>query len=231
MEHEHVPQRAGQPATGEHVVADVRDPTLRQGRAALLEQAITHRGPDPRVHPVRDHVVECLRRQLEVLDRAHFERDVRKTERLHERAAARNRSLRRVDAVEARAGEGQRHRHEVSGVAASELQYPACLWRRGIDPEQDAEGGQPVRGGSGRPGDPGTAPRHTARQRHAHAPRARASRRTAQNFLFCLTSQPALIDAPSEPSGFCCLYSTWIFEKLSETESPGATSPSAPPVW
>ena len=76
---------------------------------------------------MRYHVVEALRRKLEFLDLADLERDVRKTERLHERAAAPNRSLRRVDAVEAPAGEGQRHRHEVAGVAAAELQHPACL--------------------------------------------------------------------------------------------------------
>src|SRR5215213_1903138 len=176
VEHEHVPQRAGQPATRQHVVADVRNPALRQRRAALLKQAIAHPRPDPRVDAVRYHVVEGLRRQLELLDRADLERHVRDTDRRHERAAALDRSLRRVDAVKARAG----------------------------------------RGASGRTGAPGRARRRT---------------RTAQNFLFCLTSQPALIDAPSEPSGFCCLYSTWIFEKLSDTESAGTTSPSAPPVW
>ena len=76
---------------------------------------------------MRYHVVEGLRWQLELLDLAHLERHVRETEGVHERAAAGDRSLRRVDADEAPAGESQRHRHEVAAVAAAELQHPACL--------------------------------------------------------------------------------------------------------
>ena len=87
---------------------------------------------------MRDHIVEGVRGQLEVFDLNHLERHVRETQRLHERAAARDRSFSRVDADEARAGECKRHRHEVAAVAAAELQHPASLQRRRLNPEQGA---------------------------------------------------------------------------------------------
>ena len=149
----------------------------------------------------------------------HLERHVGETERLDESAAARDGPRGRVYADEPRAGECQRHRHEVAPVATAKLQHAGFLQRRGADPEQGAESGQPVGVGLGK-----------------RVPRVRTTSygdvaRTAQNCLFCLTSQPALMDDPRLPSGFCGLYSTWIFEKLSETASPGRTSPPAPPVW
>src|SRR5215211_8285365 len=93
---------------------------------------------------MRDHVVEAAGQGLELLEGTRLQLDIRQLERVDEPAAPGDRPLRRVDAHETSIRQLEGHRDEVAAVAAAELQHPAALDRRWLEPEQGGERGEPV---------------------------------------------------------------------------------------
>ena len=186
VEDEHVAQRLAQAPAGQGVVADVGHAGLVQRLAADREQAIADRRRHPRVHAVGDDVVKAARWRRELLDRPRLEGHVLQAERGHERLAARDGLRRGVDAHEARAGQRERHRHEVAGVAAAELEDAAARGRRGAQAEERGERRQAIGVRLGE-----RVPR--IGDRVVRRPRSRP--RSAQNALLVLRSQPTRIGA------------------------------------
>ena len=186
VEDEHVAQRLAQAPAGQGVVADVGHAGLVERLAADREQAIADRGRHPRVDAVGDDVVEGARRQRERLDRPRLERHVLQAELGDEPPAARDGLRRGVDAHEARAGQRERHRHEVAGVAAAELEDAAARGRRGAQAEERGERRQAIGVRLGE-----RVPR--IGDRVVRRPRSRPG--SAQNALLVLRSQPTRIGA------------------------------------
>ena len=125
----HVAGEVAQMAAGQGVEVQVGDALGREMAREGRHQRIAHRGGDPRVHAVRDDVVELPEVGGKVEDVALPQLDVGERERRGEPAPDPHRPHRELDAEEARPGEHAGHRDEVAPCPASELQDPGALDR------------------------------------------------------------------------------------------------------
>ena len=118
----HVAGEVAQMATGQGVEVQVGDPLGREMAREGRHQRIAHRRGNPRIHAMRDDVVELPEVRGEVEDVALPQLDVGERERGGESAPDPHRPRRQLDAKEARLREHAGHRDEVPPCPASEFQ-------------------------------------------------------------------------------------------------------------
>jgi hypothetical protein len=140
---ERVAQHSPHVAAGQRVEADERGAVALQAVAAQPEQRRADMLGHPRVHAVRDHVVEAPERPRG--DVTDIEPHVAEPERLDSRPAATHRGRVEVEPDELGPGERIRHRHEVPAVAAAQLQHPAALHVARPPAEEPRKRGEAVR--------------------------------------------------------------------------------------
>jgi len=142
---QHVPRGAAHLRARQRVVADEHHAVRRQPRAREREKAVAHRGRDPRVHAVGDHVVEVAVRGIERREVLLDQHNVAQPERRDRRAPGGERARRQVAADEGRLRESHRHRDQVRAVVASHFQHAAALDLRRREAEERRDGGEAVR--------------------------------------------------------------------------------------
>ena len=136
----HVADEAAQMAAGQGVEIQVSDPLGREMAREDRHQRIAHRRRNPRVHAVRDDVVEFPEIRGEVENVTLLQLEVGESERGREPSPDRNRPGRELDAEKACIGKPAGHRDEVPARAASELQDSAAFNRCGIQAVQPCVG-------------------------------------------------------------------------------------------
>ena len=132
-------------AAGEGVEVQVGDPAGREMARECRHQRIARRCRDPRVHAVRNDVVELPEVRGEVEDVAPPQLDVGKPERGGEPPSDLDWPGRDIDPEKPRAGKSAGHGHDVPARAASELQHPATFDRRGTQAVHACVGRDAVR--------------------------------------------------------------------------------------
>ena len=177
VEPHRVPGHRPQAAARQRVVADVCHAVPLEHSAAQREQPVAHRLGDPRVHAVRDHVVEAA--QLAGIKGGQIrlgEGHVCRAEASSPVASDRERLGIEVQADELATGQGRRHRDEIAAVAAAQLEHPAALGRGRLHAHQPCVGGEPVGVALGEREPRDTAPR---RRRRGSGPRVERRARGA----------------------------------------------------
>ena len=125
---------------GQRVEVQVGNPFGGEMPRNDRHQRIAHRRRNPRVHAVRDDVVELPEICGEVDDVALQQLDVGESECVRKPPPQLDRPGRKLDSEKARIGKPVRHGDQVSARTASQLQHPAVLDRRGIQAEQPRVG-------------------------------------------------------------------------------------------
>ncbi len=141
---QHLPQHLAHMAAGLRVVADECDSLGRQALTANRQQAFAHIFGDPRVHTVRQNVIELTPRGADLAQVGHAQSEVIQGQiggHAHSRC---DRAGGEVDAHEAAGRERVGHGDEVAAIAAPNLQDAAARQRRRFHAEELAHRCQPV---------------------------------------------------------------------------------------
>ena len=127
MHAHHVAQHPADVASRHRVVAHERDPGRCHALPNNLQQLMSRRVRDPRVHSVRDDVIELAVSGVRGRERALHQLDVFDAKFAERGLASRDRRGREIDADEVGAREGHRHGDEVAAVATAKFQQCGML--------------------------------------------------------------------------------------------------------
>jgi len=143
VQHHLAQHLAGVPA-GVGVVADEGDSRRCQQLTTHCHQLLTHVGRHPRIDPVRHNVIELAVFRPDLEDVRHLEGDVVELQSGHGSQSGGYWLIRQVDAGEVAGGQRVRHRNQVAGISASDLEHPAPGHRRRLHAEESADSRQTV---------------------------------------------------------------------------------------